>query len=107
VGAYRTEENGVPIDSSGGIVGSASSNAQFANAVDMVKALAESADVHACFSRQVYRFSVGRIETDADKCAIESYTRAFTEKAFDVRELLAAIAASPAFSVRLAQPGAP
>ena len=107
VGAYRTEENGAPIDSSGGIVGSVSSDAQFGSAVDMLKALAKSADVHACFSRQVYRFSVGRIETDADKCAIESYTRAFTEKAFDLRELLAAIAASPAFSVRLAQSGAP
>jgi len=107
VGAYRTEENGVAIDSSGGIVGTVSSDAQFGNAIDMVKALAVSPEVHECFARQVYRFSVGRTETDADQCAIQSYTRAFTEKSFDLRELLVAVASSPAFAVRAAAPAAP
>jgi hypothetical protein len=107
VGAYRTQENGVPIDSSGGIVGTASSDATFANAIDMVKALSTSADVHECFARQAYRFSVGRVETDADTCAIQGYARAFTDKGLDLRELLVAIAASPAFAVRAAAPAGP
>jgi hypothetical protein len=105
VGAYRTEENGIAIDSSGGIVGTTSSDAQFGNAVEMVKALAASPEVHECFVRQVVRFSVGRIETDADQCAIQNYTRAFTEKSFDLRELLALVVSSPAFAVRA--PAAP
>lgn len=100
VGAYRTQENGIPIDSSGGIVGTPSSDAKFGNAIDMVKALAVSPDVHECFARQVYRFSIGRIETDTDQCAIQAYTRAFTDKGFDLRELLVAVASSPAFAVR-------
>jgi hypothetical protein len=73
----------------------------------MVKALAVSPDVHECFARQVYRFSVGRIETDADQCAIKSYTQAFTDKGLDLRELLVAIATSPAFAVRTVPAAAP
>jgi hypothetical protein len=107
VGAYRTEENGIPIDSSGGIVGTRSSDAEFDNAIDMVKALAVSPEVHECFVRQVYRFSVGRIETSADQCAIQNFTRAFTEKSFDLRELLVAVVSSPAFAVRSAAPTEP
>jgi hypothetical protein len=107
IGAYRTQENGIPIDSSGGIVGTTSSDADFGNAVDMVKALAVSPEVHECFVRQVYRFSVGRTETDADQCAIQNYTRAFTEKSFDLRELLVGVVSSPAFAVRAAALPAP
>ena len=107
VGAYRTEENGVAVDSSGGIVGTVSSDANFGNAVDMVNALAVSHEVHECFARQVYRFSLGRTETDADQCAIQDLTRVFTDKSFDLRELLVAVATSPAFAVRSAAPAAP
>jgi hypothetical protein len=107
IGAYRTQENGVPVDSSGAIVGTTSSDATFSNAIDMVKALSVSPDVHQCFARQVYRFSVGRGEVDSDQCAIQGYTRVFTEKGFDLRELLVAIASSPAFAVRTAAPAAP
>ena len=107
VGAYRTEENGIAIDSSGGIVGTVNSDAKFDNAVDMVKALAASPEVHECFARQVYRFSLGRIESSADQCAIQNYARVFTENSFDLRELLVAVVSSPAFAVRSAAPVEP
>ena len=39
-----------------------------ANAVALAGALAASPEVHACFARQVFRFDVGRVDTDADGC---------------------------------------
>jgi Protein of unknown function (DUF1588)/Protein of unknown function (DUF1592)/Protein of unknown function (DUF1595)/Protein of unknown function (DUF1585)/Protein of unknown function (DUF1587) len=105
VGAYRTVENGVPIDSSGGIAGTPASDALFGNAIDMVNALATSPDVHECFVRQVYRSTVGRTETDADHCSIQSYTTTFANKGLDLRELLVAVTASPAFALRAAPVG--
>ena len=88
-------------------MGTVNSDAKFDNAVDMVKALAASPEVHECFARQVYRFSLGRIESSADQCAIQNYARVFTENSFDLRELLVAVVSSPAFAVRSAAPVEP
>ena len=85
-------------------MGTTRSDANFGNAVDMVKALAVSPEVHECFVRQVVRFSVGRIETGADQCAIQNLTLAFTAKRFDLRELMVEVVSSPAFAVRSAPP---
>jgi hypothetical protein len=105
IGAWRTQENGVPVDASGAIVGTATSDGPVANGVQLAKGLAVSTDVHACFARQVFRFEVGRTETDADQCAIQQYTRAFTDKSLDLRELMVAIATSPAYAARTAVAG--
>jgi hypothetical protein len=53
----------------------------------------------------VFRFEIGRTETDADQCAIQQYLRAFTDKSLDLRELMVAIATSPAYAARTAVAG--
>jgi hypothetical protein len=100
IGRYRTTENGVAIDSSGAIVGTTSSDGPVADAVGLTRALAASPDVYECFARQVFRFDLGRRETDADDCAIKQQTKVFVDNGLDMRELLIAIATSPAFAVR-------
>jgi hypothetical protein len=107
IGAWRSQENGVPVDSSGAIVGTQMSDGPMANAVQMAKALAASPEVHACFTRQVFRFDVGRTEGAADECAIQQITKAFTDGKLDLRELLVAIASSPSYTARLASMGGP
>ncbi len=94
IGAYREQENGVAIDSSGALVGTQASDAPVANAVELSKLLAASPDVHACFVRQAYRFTVGRREAEADSCALADYTAAFGEKNLDLRELMLALVTS-------------
>ncbi|HVR63592.1 MAG TPA: DUF1588 domain-containing protein, partial [Polyangia bacterium] len=107
IGAWRSQENGMPIDSSGAIVGLTGGDKPVANAVEMAQALAASPDVQSCFARQVFRFDIGRTETDADSCAVDQYTTAFTDKGLDLRELLVAIASSPTFQTRTAIMGGP
>jgi Protein of unknown function (DUF1588)/Protein of unknown function (DUF1592)/Protein of unknown function (DUF1585)/Protein of unknown function (DUF1595)/Protein of unknown function (DUF1587) len=102
IGAYREQENGVPVDSSGALVGTQSSDAPVANAVELSKLLAASPDVHACFVRQAYRFTVGRREAEADSCAIADYTASFDAKNSDLRELMLALVSSPESLQRVA-----
>ena len=70
LGVYRTTENGYPIDSSGAIVGTRSSDRPVANAVELTRALAGSTEVQECFSRQVFRNAFGRQDTARDECAV-------------------------------------
>jgi hypothetical protein len=108
LGQWRTMENGVAVDSSGAIVGTQSSDGALPNAVALAAALARSPEVQACFARQVFRFDVGRLDTDADGCSIAQATQAYTAKNLDLRELLVALAATPAFAARTAAtPGGP
>ena len=102
IGRYRSEENGVAIDSSGALVGSKSSDAKVADAVELSALLAASPDVHSCFVRQAYRFTVGRRETDADACRLDGYRQLFAENSLDVRELLLALATDPSSFERVA-----
>jgi hypothetical protein len=102
LGQWRTVENGVTVDPSGAIVGTQSSNGPMANAVALAGALAASPEVQECFARQVFRYDVGRPETDADGCSIAQASAAYGAKNLDLRELLVALASSPAFTARTA-----
>jgi hypothetical protein len=108
LGQWRTMENGVTVDSSGAIVGTQASNAPMTSAVALAGALAASPEVQACFARQVFRFDVGRMDTAADACSIAQATKTYSDKNLDLRELLVALATSPAFVARTAAaPGGP
>jgi len=95
IGRYRDQENGEPVDSSGALVGSQSSDAPVADAVALSSLLSTTPDVHACFVRQTYRFTVGRKESDGDACAMSGYTKLFDDKNLDVRELMLALVTAP------------
>jgi Protein of unknown function (DUF1592)/Protein of unknown function (DUF1588)/Protein of unknown function (DUF1595)/Protein of unknown function (DUF1585)/Protein of unknown function (DUF1587) len=108
LGQWRDQENGVTVDPSGAIVGTMSSDAPMTNAVALAGALAASPEVASCFARQVFRFDVGRMDTAADACSIADATKAYSGKNLDLRELLVALATSPAFAARTASaPGGP
>jgi hypothetical protein len=108
LGQWRVQENGVTVDPSGAIVGTQASDAPMANAVALAGALAASPEVAACFARQVFRFDLGRMDTDADACALAGATKAYSDNNLDLRELLVALATSPSFAARAAAaPGGP
>ena len=107
LGQYRDEENGEPIDSSGAIVGTVSSDGPVADAVELAFRLAESSEVQSCFVRHAYRFALGRRETEAEACALEDAARSFHDAELDVRQLLLALATSPATYERVPLPEDP
>ena len=100
IGAFRlTEENGLPIDDRGEIVLS-DVDGPFEGGPELASKLSESAFVQDCMSRQWFRFALGRVETEADSCAVDAITEAFNESGQDVRVLLREIALSSAFRFR-------
>jgi len=100
VGAFRTEEeNGLPIDDKGEIVLS-DVDGKFEGGPELAGMLAQSEFVQECVSRQWFRFALGRVETEADTCAIDGIAKAFDESGQDVRVLLREVALSSAFRFR-------
>lgn len=98
-GAYRTTENGEPIDASfelmlGDIEGS------FDGPGELMSTLAASEQAEACYATHAFRYALGRVETDEDECALEEIATAFTASGGDVRELMVVIATSDAFMFR-------
>lgn len=100
LGVYRTQESGYDIDSSGAIVGTASSDRTVANAIALTRALADSAEVQDCFSRQLFRYTFGRQDSERDACALRAAAEAYRQKQLDARELLLSMLASTTVTQR-------
>jgi hypothetical protein len=100
IGAYRTQENSFPVDASGAIVGTPTSDQPVTGGVAMANALAGSADVQNCVARQLYRFSFGNREADDQSCAMQQLTKSYVNQGGDLRELIVAIVTSPGFAKR-------
>jgi hypothetical protein len=101
IGAFRATESGKPVDATGNVaLGGPELRGPFNGAVELARKLAASPDVHLCMSRQWMRYALGRMETDADGCSLRGALDALSGSQLNVRELVAAIAASDAFRYR-------
>jgi hypothetical protein len=100
VGRYRTQENGVTLDTSGEVTGTgdAALAGRFANVRELGEKLAESAKVKTCLATQWFRFASGRSEGDADTCSLGALSTAFASG--DVRELIVESTQTDAFLFR-------
>lgn len=102
IGAYRTMENGLPVDDLGELVAT-DVDGEFEGAVELAHTLAQSPQVRECVARQWFRFAFGRFEVDADQCSLDVMHQAFEESDYDVRELLLHIVETDAFRFKAAQ----
>jgi hypothetical protein len=66
MGAYRTTENGQPVDTSVKVVGTDSSNGVYPDAPAMISKLADSQEVADCFKRQFARFAAAERDDDRE-----------------------------------------
>jgi len=98
IGAYRTEQYGFPIDSSGVLVGATGGDKPVANAIELVKLLAQSGQTDDCVTRQLFRFTVGRTEVPFDSCMLTQTAQNL--QGADLRQVLTAIIKSDSFVVR-------
>ena len=106
IGAYRTMDNGHPIDASGDTLTPGGTKISFQNAVELVKALAANDEVKWCVTRQWFRFVLGRMESQSDQGSMEvAYRAAASVPGFSIREMLMSLVQTQAFRYRAPSPG--
>lgn len=99
-GAYRTQENGITVDSSAVIKGLGDADGSFADAVALSEKLASSKRVETCVATHWLRFGFGRTETTDEVCLAQDLITTARTKGGSLRELLVALAVSDAFRSR-------
>jgi len=92
IGRFRTVENEAPIDASGDFDG-----VGFANAAELGQAFAENDLVSACLVQNLYRYAVGREQTNAERPLLRHLEDAFADNGHKVPGLMRDIATSAAF----------
>ena len=76
IGAYRTMDNGSPVDSTA-TVSLDGTKQSVANGVQLASLLSTSPEARQCFTTQWVRYALARPETDADKASIATAYTAF------------------------------
>jgi len=89
------QQHKLPIDSSGEIAGLWDS--KFSSPSEASHILADSRVCQECIVKQYFRYAFGRHETAADRPTIDRVFRRFRDSDFRFRELIMALATSPAF----------
>ena len=85
----------LPLDTNGFIQGVASSN--FASAAELGKILSETQACQQCIVKQVFRYALGRHETENDKPHLETLYRTFQNSNFRFQALVLALVTSEPF----------
>jgi Protein of unknown function (DUF1592)/Protein of unknown function (DUF1588)/Protein of unknown function (DUF1595)/Protein of unknown function (DUF1585)/Protein of unknown function (DUF1587) len=98
IGAYRTTDQNLPVDSNGSIVLDGQTHT-FPDAVALAKLLADSPTAQACFARQMTRYALNRWDTAADAASIEAAATRF-KGTLNMRDLIAGVATSRTFRYR-------
>ena len=92
IGQLRLEENGVQIDTSGNFDGT-----NFSGPTELGVAFSESPLVGACLVQNMYRYAVGREQTNPERPLLRSLKNQFAEQEYKVPELMRNIALSTGF----------
>lgn len=93
MGRWRTQDGNFEVDATGHIVGT-DVDGEYDGPVELTQILTGSEQARQCVATQWFRYALGRIEGDADECAIDGIYADFAESDFDIRELMIAIAVS-------------
>lgn len=99
IGRYREEENGLPIDATASLVGTAN-EAPFTGAVGLGRLLAGSEQAAQCVVAHWLRYSLARTETENDGCIIRSLTDALLASDGNMTALLVGLVTSDGFRYR-------
>lgn len=104
IGAFRTVENGQPVDSRGTLTGTFEIDGDYVGVSELSQRLSGSRLLASCFVRQSYRFAMGQIEPDGDD--LTNLGTSFTTET-PLREALLLFVRSPLFTRRTVEPQAP
>jgi hypothetical protein len=105
IGAYRTTENGKPIDSTGATSTPGGVDLKFNNAVELMTQMASLPEVQDCISTQWLRYMLGRREIAGEAPSQKVMADEFKKANFDMKALLIALTRTRTFTHRSAAPG--
>lgn len=94
VGRYRPDENGLAIDASGEILGTATTDGTFDGPDELAVLLSESAETRRCFAQQWLRYGYGMEVSAGMKCLLDDVAGTFADEGHRIRALLRALANS-------------
>ncbi|WP_437737203.1 DUF1592 domain-containing protein [Sorangium sp. So ce1335] len=94
VGLFRTTENDVQIDASGGVPGT---DVTVSGPIELVRALAEDEDVLSCFATRWAEYGYGLTLGSEDACTKKDITAAFVASGYNVKQLLIDLTQTDAF----------
>ncbi len=100
VGAYRSEEVGKPIDSSGYMQGVTAVSTTFQNALEMTELLGSVPELRDCFAGRAFAYANGRDAADGDTCAMTPLREQFRQGGGDIKELVVKLTTSETFLTR-------
>jgi len=102
LGRYRSvDAQGASVAQAGRINGF--EPAAFDGPADLAARLAQAPEVSACLVKQLFRYSFGRSETDADSCTLYQLGQGFQKSQHSFSALLLDLVAHDAFRYRAAQ----
>jgi hypothetical protein len=100
IGAFRTQDGGLPVDASGEVLGTSDINGELDGAIELSERLASSDDVRSCMARQWFRYSLGRMDANEDICASAELLDRFADSGYHLRTLVHEVVQSDAFRYR-------
>lgn len=102
IGAFRTEEQGEPVDTTGEIIdsGDPDLNGPVKDPFELIEKLAYSEHVKQVFVRHAFRFWIGRNETINDAPVLQDAYKAYTENNGSMNALITSLVTSDAFLYR-------
>ncbi len=92
IGKFRSAENQAPIDTQGDFDG-----VGFADAAELGQAFADNSLVSACLVQNLYRYAVGRKQTNSERPLLRHLEKTFAEQGHQIPALMRNIANSEAF----------
>jgi hypothetical protein len=99
VGLWRDQDNNLPIDDSGEVVGTDAAGT-FHGPTELGQKLAKSQNVRSCFVGNWLTFAYGRAETPADSCSRAKLEQAFNAAGGNIKALLLSLTQTDAFLYR-------
>jgi len=103
VGRYRTLDQGKAVDSSGTMRVGVDVDGDFATGDQLMANLSTSNDVRTCFAQHYLEFALAREAMAAeDACSAQAIGKTFVSSG-DLKQLVASVAQSDAFRLRLAE----
>ncbi|MDP3274614.1 MAG: DUF1588 domain-containing protein [Deltaproteobacteria bacterium] len=104
-GRWRSHESGVAVDPSGELLSIARDIRTFGSPVEMAQRIAASEEATRCVPLQLFRYTLGRNETESDACQVNELTEDYRAQGLSLRALLRLSTTTTAF--RYVRPDAP
>ena len=104
IGQYRSTDNALPVNASVTLTLDGQSQT-VADARGMLALIATSDEAQTCFTKQWFRYALGRLDTGEDLGSINSVAQTFKTATGDIRELVVGLSTSRTFRYRTPSDG--